>query len=290
MNLKLKFNIALILAFVLGLIGTAWLADSLFKRHAREEVLQTAQLMLQSAQAVRHYTVSEIRPLLSQLESKEFIPQTVPAYAASRFVSYLRKALPDYSYKEAVLNPTNPNDRAVDWETDIIAYFRAHPDASQLVTERNTVTGPMLYLSKPIRITNPSCLACHDTPAKAPKPVIARYGDQNGFGWKLNQVVGAQIVAVPQSVSLKRAHVGFVTFIAALVSVFLALGIVTNVMLHYLVTRPVKRMARHADEVSMGTLDLPELPDKGKDEISILARAFNRMQRSLKNAFEMMNG
>ncbi len=128
MSLKLKFNIVMILAFALGLGVASWIANNLFQRHAREEVLQNAQLLLQSALAVRHYTVTEIRPLLQKLESSEFIPQTVPAYAASRYVSFLQKALPDYSYKEAALNPSNPNNRATDWEADIIDYFASRPD------------------------------------------------------------------------------------------------------------------------------------------------------------------
>ena len=74
----------------------------------------------------------------------------------------------------------------------------------------------------------------------------------------------------------------------ALLVIFTLLGILINLMLHFLVTRPVTRMARHAEEVSLGTLDMPELDDKGKDEVAMLARAFNRMQRSLNNAMKMM--
>jgi len=31
---------------------------------------------------------------------------------------------PDYSYKEATLNPTNPLNRATDWETDLVNEFK----------------------------------------------------------------------------------------------------------------------------------------------------------------------
>lgn len=289
MSLKLKFNITLLLTSALGLICASWVANDLLRRHAQEEVLDMASLVLQSALAVRHYTVSEVRPLLQKLESKEFIPQTVPAYAATRFMQNLQKKLPEYSYKEAALNPTNPSNRAADWEADIIDFFASHPDKTELITERNTVTGPVLYLSKPIRITDPGCLACHNTAAAAPKPVVDRYGSTNGFGWKLNQVIGAQVVAVPKSVPLERAHNELVTFIGAMLAIFIVTGIILNLLLHYFVTRPIRRMAAHADEVSLGTLDLPELPDRGKDEVALLARAFNRMQRSLNNAVKMMS-
>lgn len=288
MSLKLKFNVVLILSGLLGLGVTTWIANDLFRSHAREEVLQNASLLLQSAMAVRHYTVSELRPLLQKNESDTFIPQTVPAYAASRFVQILQDSFPDYSYKEAATNPTNPANRATDWEADIIDYFSTHPDSRKLITERNTVTGPVLYLSKPIRISNPGCLACHSTPEAAPKTVVARYGRTNGFGWKLNETIGAQVVSVPKSLPLQRASNELYTFVGALLGVFVVVGIVLNLLLHFFVTRPITRMADHAEEVSLGTLDLPELPDNGKDEMGMLARAFNRMQRSLNNAMKMM--
>jgi hypothetical protein len=43
---------------------------------------------------------------------KQFLPQTVPAYAATETLAQLRKKYPNYDYKEATLNPTNPRDRS----------------------------------------------------------------------------------------------------------------------------------------------------------------------------------
>ena len=42
---------------------------------------------------------------------RTFLPQSLPAYAATEIFSTLRQQHPEYSYKEAVLNPTNPRDR-----------------------------------------------------------------------------------------------------------------------------------------------------------------------------------
>jgi protein-histidine pros-kinase len=44
-----------------------------------------------------------------------------------------------------------------------------------------------------------------------------------------------------------------------------------------------------ADEISKGNLEIPELPAEGKDEISTLARSFNRMHRSLVKAMSMLD-
>ena len=65
---------------------------------------------------------------------------------------------------------------------------------------------------------------------------------------------------------------------------FLAL----NAMLSWLIVRPIARMSQAADQVSTGNFEVPELPEAGKDEIAILARAFNRMRRSLHKAMQML--
>jgi protein-histidine pros-kinase len=288
MSLRLKFNLILILTSIIGLTIASYISYNLFREHARQEVLEKAAIMMESAEAIRSYTVTEIRPLLRQLESEEFIAQTVPAYAANQYVRELQKKHPDYSYKEATLNPTNPADRATEWEADIIEHFRNHDNQQELIGERQTATGPMLYMSRPIKITNPSCLVCHDTPATAPKSLIERYGSSNGFGWKLNEIIGAQVVSVPQSLALQRAQREFYTFTITIVGVFILVGIILNLLLHWFVISPVKGIANHADDVSMGTLERPELHANGKDEMALLARSFNRMHRSLKSAMSML--
>ena len=170
-----------------------------------------------------------------------------------------------------------------------MSYFRNHDAEKELVGERNTPTGPQLYLSRPIKITNPACLSCHSTPAEAPETLINTYGDNNGFGWKLDEVIGAQIVSVPMSLPLERANSTFITFMIALVGVFVLLILLLNIMLHYIVLKPVSAMSKKADAVSLGNLTVEELVIKGNDEISSLGRSFNRMHRSLDNAVKLLD-
>lgn len=289
MGLRLKFNLVLILTTLAGLGISAFVSQKLLQQNAREEVLEMARLMMESAVAVRSYTANEIRPLLKVQQRRSFIPQTVPAYAAGRYIKELQLSHQDYSYKEATLNPTNPADRATEWEADIVSWFRNHEDSNELIGERLAPTGPQLYLSRPITITNPDCLVCHSTPSAAPATMIETYGSSNGFGWQLNETVGAQIVAVPMSLPLERARATFYTFMGALVGIFLLIGIILNLLLHYIVIKPVRAMSIKADEVSMGELDVEELSVSGKDEISSLGRSFNRMHRSLANAVKMLD-
>jgi len=66
-------------------------------------------------------------------------------------------------------------------------------------------------------------------------------------------------------------------------------GIVLNILLYRFVTRPVAKIAAHAEKVSTSNDPVDELEVKGKDEIASLARSFNRMQRSLSNAVKLLD-
>jgi HAMP domain-containing protein len=288
MGLRMKFNLVLTLAFAVGLGLAGWLSFRIVQDNAREEVLQNAQIMMESALAIRGYTVREIRPLLTLQMKRQFLPQSVSAYAAQQNFRALREKYPEFIYKEAALNPTNPNDRAADWEADIINEFRNNNTRAELVTERETPTGRVLTLARPIPIKDPGCLSCHSTPEAAPPTLISQYGAANGFGWKINEVVGAQVVSVPMEVPLQRARKVFSLFMSGLVTTFVVVLLLLNVLLHFVVVQPVKAIAKMADQVSTGQSGVPEYVVKGRDEVASLAVSFNRMRRSLENAMKML--
>jgi HAMP domain-containing protein len=288
MGLRLKFNLVLLVVFGLGLAASGYLSYTLLERNARAEVSHHAELMMEAALAIRSYTVEQVRPQLELQLMRVFLPQSVPAYAATETLATLRKKYTDYSYKEATLNPTNPRNRAGDWENDIIRVFRDRPDVPEIVGERETPTGRALYIARPIQIKNPACLSCHTSPEASPQTMVKLYGPANGFGWRLNEVVGAQIVSVPMSLPIQNALRAFWTFMGSLAAVFAVVFVVLNIMLTRIIVRPVARMSRAADEVSVGNFDIPEFPDTGRDEIAQLRRAFNRMRRSLQTAMKMI--
>ncbi len=288
MKLTTKFNLVVVGVFLLGLIVTAYFSWSILQANARKEIVERAGLMMEAALATRGYTVSEIAPLIKPTMVETFHAQAIPAYAATQVFETLRKEHPEYSYKEATLNPTNPRDRATDWEADVVSAFRNTDTLKEHIGVRETPTGASLYLARPIKITNPACLACHSTPEAAPKPMLAKYGDSNGFGWKLNEVVGAQIVSVPMEVPIGHARRAFTTFLGTLSAVFVIIVVVLNVMLRRIVISPVTQMAAIADEVSKGVPGAPEFNDDGNDEIAVLSRSFTRMRRSLEKAISML--
>lgn len=289
MRLLLKFNLIFLMVFVAGVLGAGKVSHDLLQRNAKQEVLDHARLTMEKAVAIRAYTNDQIRPLLDTQMKYTFLPQTVPAYSATEVLATLAKTFPEYTYKEATLNPTNPRDRAVDWEADIVNRFRNQADQKEFVGERDSGTGRALYIARPLRITSAACLQCHSTAAAAPRTLIDKYGESNGFGWKMNEVIGAQVVSVPMSVPLARAGEAFKLFMASLIGIFVAIGIVLNLMLYLMVIRPVTALSKLANRVSLGELDAPEFPTRGRDEIGTLAKSFERMRHSLDQAMKMLD-
>jgi HAMP domain-containing protein len=288
MGLRLKFNLVLIAVFAVGIACSAWISRRILQENAQDEVVRNAELMMGSAMAVRDYTVKDVVPNLELQMMRAFLPQSVPAYAATEVFNNLRNTYPEYSYKEATLNPTNPRDKTVEWEADLVNQFRNNGELKKMSGVRETPTGPSLFIAKPITITKVACLTCHSTVDAAPKTMIAKYGPANGFGWKHNEIVGAQIISVPMALPLAKAEGAFKTFMISLISVFVLAFVVLNITLTVMVIRPIVRMSKAADEVSTGNLQIPEFAVTSKDEIGVLASSFNRLRRSLEKAMKLL--
>jgi protein-histidine pros-kinase len=288
MKIRWKIDLAISGTFLIGLGLAGAGAYTILEENARGDSLQNARIMIESASAIRSYTAESIYPLLEPLLKVQFLPQSVSAFAAQTNFKIVQKKLPDYTYREPTLNPTNLNDRAVDWEADIINDFRNNPDRQEIVLTRGTPTGRFLTLARPLKVGNQICLSCHSTPEAAPATMVALYWSQNGFGWKLGEVIGAQVVSIPLAVPLARADQAMLWFVLALAGTFVVIIIIVDILLRLLVTKPVAEISVMADEVSMGQLDTPEYVRNSRDEIGSLSTSFNRMRRSLQNAMAML--
>ena len=291
MKLLVKFNILLIMVFGLGLLLIAYESRTFLQEQAQAEVLRQAGLMAASALAIRNYTDQYITPVLEKTteHTTVFLPQAIPFFASTTTFQQIRQTYPDYTYKEAALNPTNLRDRATDWEADIINYFRNSPKETELVRLRDAATGPSLSLAHPIRAES-GCLQCHSQPGLAPKALIKHYGAQNGFGWNLDEVIGAQIISIPTSLPIKMARQGLRELLINLSVIFLAAILLIDMGLYFIVIRRLRKISSSADRISQGEMDLEQLPVRGNDEVAQVTRSFYRMHTSLKKALDLLDG
>ena len=289
MGLRLKFNIILAVCYLLGLSLSVLPFYHLSRQEAIEQLQSQIDVLRAQALSVRRYTSEEIQPLLADQSSVQFLPQTVPSFSAQTAFRNFREIYPQFFYKEAALNPTNPADLADDWERELIERLRNNPDLEKDVSIRRLDTGAQYTVTYPLTVRSESCLTCHSTPDRAPPSMVALYGSKNGFGWNLNETVGAQIFSVPMNIAEAKLWRNLGIFVGISSLIFLVLLALLNVLLNRYVISPVMRMAKTAEAVSMGDVSVPEFEYPGSDEIASLSRSFNRMRRSLDSAMKMLD-
>ncbi|WP_299204518.1 DUF3365 domain-containing protein [uncultured Tateyamaria sp.] len=289
MGLRFKYNLVLVSASLLGIVAAAGASYTLVRESALRDVEREAQLMRANATAVRNYTLAHIEPLLTDDGDILFQPEAVTSFAARTVFEAVTAEFPQYYYKEAALNPTNPEDLPTPAEADIIEQFRENPGLTQLSARIETDAGHLLMMAAPITINNPGCLNCHSSPDVAPPAMVDLYGSVNGFGWQLGETVGAQIITVPRSLIVERAKETALMVTVALGAAFTLVFVWTNILLSRVVIRPVSYLTKMAERVSMGDFSVPEYSRNSRDEISSLAQSFNRMRRSLDRAMGMLD-
>ena len=289
MKIRWKIDLAISGAFLVGLGLAGVGAYTILTKNALEDSLQNARIMIEGASAIRTYTAESIRPLLEQQMKVQFLPHSIPSFAAQTNFKMVHQKLPDYTYREPTLNPTNLNDRAVDWEADIINDFRNDSSKSEF-GDNPRHAGRAISDALPDRSRSAAKLASPATarPKMRRPTMVALYGSQNGFGWKQGEIVGAQVVSIPLAVPLARAYQALFWFMLALAGTFVVTIIIVDFLLRALVTKPVAEISEMADRVSMGQLDTPEYVHNSRDEIGSLSASFNRMRRSLQNAMSML--
>jgi HAMP domain-containing protein len=255
------------------------------RKNATDEITSKALALIDTMTSVRDYTLNQITPELNDKLDTKFLPQTVSNYSAREVFELLRQRpkYRDFFYKEATLNPTNLRDKADSFETTIVERFRKDSNLKELSGFRSTNSEDIFYIARPLAVDEQGCLTCHSRPENAPKTLIERYGTANGFGWKLHEIVAAQIISVPASQVIQQVNQSSFEIIGFVFAIFVAVIVLVNVFLNRQVIRPLKQITRVAEEVSTGHMDV-EFEQIYNDEIGKLAQAFKRMKLSLEMA------
>ena len=287
LNLKQKFTILLLVILTFGLSLSGLALSSLLRENAKQDISSTGVMLMETMSSVRKYTSTQVNPELADKLATEFLPQTVPAYSAREVFEILRKTKDyrEFFYKEATLNPTNLRDKADGFEAEIVERFRNKSDLKEVSGFRSIPGGDIFYIARPLPISEGSCLKCHSIPEVAPQSMINLYGTANGFGWKLNEIVGAQILSVPANNVINKANQSSLLIILIVSTIFIVTILLVNLFLNRQVVMPLKRMTRIAEEVSTGHMEV-EFEQMSNDEIGNLAKAFKRMQLSLEMAMK----
>ncbi|WP_346016542.1 DUF3365 domain-containing protein [Chroococcidiopsis sp. CCMEE 29] len=292
LKLASKFTLILMLVFIGGIFISGAALSKALEHRAEKEVTSQALLLIQAMNSVRNYTSEHVNPLLaSRLETEPvFIPETVPAFSATEVFENFRKneTYKNFFYKEATLNPTNLRDKADSFETKLVEQFRNQPETTEITGFRTVPGGEVFYIARPLVIKKESCLRCHSTPENAPKSQLATYGAEWGFGWKLNEIVAAQMISVPSDEVFASARQSLSLVMGILVGIFAIVVLCLNFFLKRAVIQPIKKISRVAQQVSTGDM-AADFEQTSSDEIGVLAASFNRMKSSLEIAMKLLN-
>jgi diguanylate cyclase (GGDEF)-like protein len=237
MNPKTRLNIVLSLCAVAAVSVAATVMYFELRQRAVAEVSREANLHMEAAQALRRYTVEHVRPLLTG-DSSRFYPESVPSFSAVTAMRQLHEHYPGVNYREVALNPTNPANLATGVHADLVNDLRA-TQAGSLQRQVTEADGEVLYLAKPLRVASAACLVCHSTPAAAPQAMRVVYGDEHGYGWQLNEVIGAQVVRVPMAVPLAQARQALWQFLLGASLTVLTVVLALNAMLRQVLLNPM---------------------------------------------------
>lgn len=288
LSLSTRFTLILSGVFLVGIaLGGAvyWRA---LQNRAQQEIAAQGLLLIETMNAVRGYTTQNVRPLLADelTSSPEFISETVPAYSARTVFENFRGQVDfsTYLYKEATPNPTNPLDKADDFESDLLAQLSGGETSGQLSGFRDLNGERLFYIARPLTIGSESCLECHSTPEQAPASLIATYGDQGGFGWELGQVIAVQIIYVPAGEVFSAALNNFTMVMGVFIVMFALVIFLSNFLLKRYVIQPVYVLSGLADKISTDENYANELEStalqsitKRPDELGSLAQVFRKM-------------
>ncbi len=290
-KLTTKFTLLLSLVFIGAILISGFALSKALEQRSEDEINYRGQVLMQMINSVREYTATNITTLLTpNLENQQnFIPETIPSFAVREVFENLRKnkEYKDYYYKDATLNPTSLRDKADEFETNLIESFRNEPKQQILSGFRSLYGEKVFYSARPFAIKNSSCLRCHSTPEVAPKNHLETYGIENGFGWKLNEIVATQVVYFPVNEVFDRANQAFFLFIAIFIGVFTLVILTFNYLLKQNVINPLKPMAQLAQKISTNTFVYNQAEQfefkslvaiaKRTDELGHLGRIFLRM-------------
>ncbi|MEO0396198.1 MAG: DUF3365 domain-containing protein [Cyanobacteria bacterium P01_A01_bin.137] len=286
-----QFTKMLTIIFVVGILTSGLILSAAIRQKVEGQTIQQAEILIQTMNAVRTYTSSKVNPQLADelAESSTFIPETVPAYSAREVFEEFRSenTYKDFLYKEATLNPTNPKDQADKFETQIINRFRENVELNKLKGYRTFDGQKRLYISRPLTVTEESCLECHGRPSAAPDSMIATYGSENGFGWKLGETIAAQTVYLPSSQVSSEGNRHLLLVVAIFSGVFAVVISVISRLLKTTVIHPLGQLNKLIRDISLGqrvTLSDPANESTAlsslitrTDEPGQLARAFEHM-------------
>jgi signal transduction histidine kinase/DNA-binding response OmpR family regulator/HAMP domain-containing protein len=256
--------------------------------HTKELLTSQAELALYFDLAIREYVAEKIRPFAEQhVDQDDFVPEIMStSFVARSIFEKVHKKFPDYIIKFSSDNPRNPYNQANAKELEIIKYFNMNPQ-DQEWTGQIEMDGKQYQAHFIARRMKNECLRCHGDPKDAPKSLLAKYGDKNGFYRPLGNVMALDTVAIPIAKHKSEAIIN-----TAINSIFLIVGLLLLLLGLYwtfnsLVTSKLVTVSKHFKKAAQQQHNsiIPPIDYCINDEIGDMAYSFNILAEKLNTLY-----
>jgi signal transduction histidine kinase/CheY-like chemotaxis protein len=285
LRLQTRFTLWILAMFTVLFCVAAFLVYQQGQRSAHDNAFHTLTQMLTSVDATQDYVRHVMRPkAVQQLGSEEFVPELMStSFVARQFIDRFLAAYPGYYFKFATVGAHNPINIADPNEVEIIEAFRRDPGLREWrgTIERNGT--PYLSLAVPIQFTR-DCIACHGHPDEAPRVLVEKYPESQGFGHKVGDVA-IKSLGVPLEGTLASGVRNAAVELLPILGVILASLIVVVYFFHRFVGTPIRAFEQGMGRVGQGDFSATVEVDSGL-EFEGMADMFNRMSGQIAEELE----
>ena len=287
MGIHKKFVMMMVFICLLGTSAIGAASYKLSEHNAIKEAKHKGEILFNHILATRQFFKNNQLPLIHELVAKDrFYPTLMSGFTVTRAIwDHFKSELSGYEFKQATLDPLHPPNKADSHELSLIGKFQARKDLKILEGVVDRGSKSFYYMAHPIGVDSKGCLRCHGNPADAPKDQIEIYGTENGYNWKLDDVVSTFIVYISIDEPLRAAKRTAIILFAAIGGSMLVALLIIGAIMDRTVVMPIVNLSARAEELSFGKdlakrVDLPR-----EDEVGELAKAIERLRNSLARLF-----
>lgn len=290
LSIHVKFLMVFTLAVALVVVALLVGVKGLKERQLRNEAVTVAEQVVSFRSWVANTGVVWVNQLTGDFHdflgkrpdaAGNFFFSKNPALATRELSSIVSKSSTRATFRVTSDEYRNPQNKPDAFEAEAIQLFKQGKEIkfSDTFSEGNYRYAQPIYVKK-------ACLRCHGDPAKAPKDVIDKYGDQRAFGYKIGDVRGIISVKLPD-IGLGAVMQSFLNpfTIGLIVLAFL----ITFVFTQYAIIARLKKLAETTEKISKGDVKaaLTVVPNS-HDEIVQVSRAVDMLRNSLVVAMRHM--
>ncbi|MCP4221359.1 MAG: DUF3365 domain-containing protein [bacterium] len=289
-SLSVYINAAVGIVFIITAALIILFINSKMRAQAILEAEAKAKLILEKNMATHRYFTRNLKPsvfaLTAAYRTKDYFdPNWMSSTFAVREIDKYSRSLDtaDYYYKECAVNARNPKNEADSYEKAFLEELNKSPQAMHHTSIRELWGKPYFVVMRRGEVIEESCLRCHDTPERAPKDLVKRYGPKRSFSRQVGDVVSAISIRIPLEIPYSRAD-RFSRQLSLLMLVVLGILFVCQYLIHkWVVLDPLKHILHKTKQIADNEKYIgEEITSAPGKELYALTSAFNSMSQRLR--------